>query len=277
MLCLLSSLTLFSAIDKLIHASTGTNSDVQLDPSNSTAIAATTQPPAPTHWNPFSNSLFAALTIKIDRTNFLAWKSQVVPTVIGHDLDDTLFTGVPPPQNLVIGAPNPQYLQWKKSEFSHIKKGSLSISDYVDKVQMLSDSITTTGSSVGNQDVILQLLNGLGPKYDPVVSGITSRSDELTLEEFQALLMAHESHLDHHNVVFDLTLKMQVNLAFGASRTGHFRPPTNNGRGTTTNSQARIPRRGSGRGSYPNSKLICQACMKSGHVAAVCHYRVDKM
>ncbi|KAF4384467.1 hypothetical protein G4B88_007104 [Cannabis sativa] len=39
-------------------------------------------------WNAFSHSLTSSLTIKLDRANYLAWKSQVVPTVIGHDLDE---------------------------------------------------------------------------------------------------------------------------------------------------------------------------------------------
>uniref|UniRef100_A0A803PY32 Integrase catalytic domain-containing protein n=1 Tax=Cannabis sativa TaxID=3483 RepID=A0A803PY32_CANSA len=101
-----------------------------------------------------------------------------------------------------------------KGQFSHVHKGSLSILDYTDKVQSLFDAITIAGSPIDEQDVILQLLNGLGPEYDSVVSGITSRSDLLTFDEVQALLMAHESRLEHHNTVNDLIDKMQANLTF---------------------------------------------------------------
>uniref|UniRef100_A0A803QPE7 Retrotransposon Copia-like N-terminal domain-containing protein n=1 Tax=Cannabis sativa TaxID=3483 RepID=A0A803QPE7_CANSA len=71
--------------------------------------SAASQGSYPTGWNPFSSSLTSSLTLKLDRQNFLAWKSQVVPTVIGHELDDILFNNVSPPSNLVTGAPNPAF------------------------------------------------------------------------------------------------------------------------------------------------------------------------
>ena len=71
---------------------------------------------APMSWNPFSNSLTSSLTVKLDRSNFFVWKSQVVPTIIGHDLDEILFTNVSPPTTLVTGAPNPGFLQWKRKD-----------------------------------------------------------------------------------------------------------------------------------------------------------------
>ena len=203
----------------------------------STAPFSTTPP-----WNPFSNSLTSSLTVKLDRTNFLAWKSQVVPTVIGHDLDEFLFSNVSPPPMLVTGAPNPNFAQWKrrdqlllswlrssmtegilatvsnyttshsvwsaleqkfasqskarllqlKGQLSHIQKGSLTIFDYVDKIKNICDSLAVAGHPISDFDLILHLLDGLGPEYDPVVSGLTSRGDTLSLEEVQALLLSHE-------------------------------------------------------------------------------------
>ena len=73
-------------------------------------------PAATPAWNPFSNSLTASLTLKLDRSNFLSWKSQVIPTVIGHDLDDLLFRDSSPPSTLLNGAPNPLFLQWRRND-----------------------------------------------------------------------------------------------------------------------------------------------------------------
>ncbi|KAM6590968.1 hypothetical protein CsatA_013573 [Cannabis sativa] len=78
--------------------------------------APAVQPAATGSWNPFSNSLSSSLTVKLDRVNFLSWKSQVIPTVIGHDLDEILFTGVPPPSTLLNGNSNPAYLQWRRKD-----------------------------------------------------------------------------------------------------------------------------------------------------------------
>ncbi|XP_060969872.1 uncharacterized protein LOC133037075 [Cannabis sativa] len=251
-----------------------------------TATAAMATPPNPP-WNLFSHSLTSNLTIKLDRHNFLSWKSQVIPTVIGHDLDEILFTGTSPPQNLVNGArrgtvsppliivnsdpllpakpaskdlyqqisqllpadpsASNSYIccsggaleqkfssQTKarllqlKGQFSHLNKGNLSISEYVEKVQTIADVLTVARAPVKDQDLVLQVLNGLGTDFDSVVSGITARSDNLTIDEVQALLLSHESRLEHHHQMNDLSMKMQANLAFGSGRSGGVRPYSSN-------------------------------------------------
>uniref|UniRef100_A0A803PSP5 Uncharacterized protein n=1 Tax=Cannabis sativa TaxID=3483 RepID=A0A803PSP5_CANSA len=115
-------------------------------------FAPTTPPAPPTlaipSWNLFSNSVSSSLTIKLDCLNL---KSQVVPTVIGHDLDDILFHGVPHPSTLVNGNPNPTHpplfgKPWNK--------------DLTNLIDSLAD---VAGSVVNDQDIILQLLNELEP------------------------------------------------------------------------------------------------------------------
>uniref|UniRef100_A0A803Q5W2 Reverse transcriptase Ty1/copia-type domain-containing protein n=1 Tax=Cannabis sativa TaxID=3483 RepID=A0A803Q5W2_CANSA len=96
----------------------------------------------------------------------------------------------------------------------------LSISDFVDKVQSITDSLAAVGSPILEQDIILQLLNGLGLEFDSVVSRINARSDLLSLKEVQALLLSHESRLEHHSALTDLTMQMQANMAIGNSRNG---------------------------------------------------------
>uniref|UniRef100_A0A803Q7X5 Reverse transcriptase Ty1/copia-type domain-containing protein n=1 Tax=Cannabis sativa TaxID=3483 RepID=A0A803Q7X5_CANSA len=97
---------------------------------------------------------------------------------------------------------------------------------------------------INDQDLILQLLNGLGPAFDPVVSRITSRSDLLSFEEVQALHLSHETRIEHNNFVAYSSLKLQANLAFQQSR----------------NANSHSYGRGGDR----------------GHTVAVCHYRFDK-
>ena len=87
--------------------------DSSTQPTSSTVPAATS---ASGSWNPFQHSLNSTLTVKLDRSNFLAWKSQVLPTVIGHGLDDLLLTGVPPPATLVNGLVNPAFVTWRRQD-----------------------------------------------------------------------------------------------------------------------------------------------------------------
>uniref|UniRef100_A0A803Q1E5 Uncharacterized protein n=1 Tax=Cannabis sativa TaxID=3483 RepID=A0A803Q1E5_CANSA len=164
-------------------------------------------------WNPFSNSLSTSLTINLDHANFLPWKSEVVTIVIGHDLDEILFSGIPPPQILIDGKPN--------------------------HVQCLADSLAIVGSNISDQDVVLQILNGLGAEFDPVVSGITSKSDSLSLDEVQALLMSHESRLEHHSTMTNIFMKLQANLALGNNRPNPCRYIPPSARGNTNDSSLR--------------------------------------
>uniref|UniRef100_A0A803QAA2 Retrotransposon gag domain-containing protein n=1 Tax=Cannabis sativa TaxID=3483 RepID=A0A803QAA2_CANSA len=189
----------------------------------------------------------------------------VVPTMIGHDLDEILFHGVPSPSTLVNGSPNPMFAQrrkkdqlllswlrsslsegvltsianfqssymvWKaleqrfnsqsrarllqlKNQFSTIRKGNLSISDYADK--NLADSLAVAGSTMNDQDIIMQFLNGLGPDAIPWFRVLQRRSDLLSLEEVQALLLSHESRLENHNAVNEMAMKMQAKLTNGCT------------------------------------------------------------
>uniref|UniRef100_A0A803QSB7 Uncharacterized protein n=1 Tax=Cannabis sativa TaxID=3483 RepID=A0A803QSB7_CANSA len=215
-------------------------------------------------WNPFSNSLTTSLTLKLDLNNFLSLKSQVVPTVIGHDLDQILFPDISPPTTLVTGAPNPEYAQWKRKttsyylgfdrQFLHLLKNNLSISKYVEKDQSIADAFMIVGSPVTNQDLVLQLLNSLGPKFNLFVSNITSRSDLLSFEEVQALLLSHETRLELRNLVTGLSLKMQANLAFVSSRSGGYRPQNGFSCGNNSDNNGSHPY---GRGT--SAQLLCQA------------------
>uniref|UniRef100_A0A803Q341 Retrovirus-related Pol polyprotein from transposon TNT 1-94-like beta-barrel domain-containing protein n=1 Tax=Cannabis sativa TaxID=3483 RepID=A0A803Q341_CANSA len=211
--------------------------------------------------NPFSHSLTSTLTVKLDPTNFLSWKSQVLPTVIGLDLDEILLAGIPPPAQLRFSSQSKARLLQLKNQFSTLGKGGQSISDFSDKVQSIADSLAIAGSPILDQDLILQLLNGFGPEYDSVVSGITARCVDLTLEEVQSLLLAHESRIDHHNTVVDLGMKLQANIAVSGSRNSPYRPPT------TKNFT-----RGGYRGSTQQNRPLYQRCLRFGHIAPEVKY-----
>uniref|UniRef100_A0A803PEN8 Retrovirus-related Pol polyprotein from transposon TNT 1-94-like beta-barrel domain-containing protein n=1 Tax=Cannabis sativa TaxID=3483 RepID=A0A803PEN8_CANSA len=238
-------------------------------------------------WNSFSNSLSSSLTHKLDRNNYLSWKSQVVPTVIDHDLDQILFSDVTPPGNLVTGAPNPKYVQWKKERsiapilvviidvrinscFNGYSEFLISV--LFNKAQAIADALSIAGSPITNQDLVLHLLNGLGLEFNSVVSSITSRSDLLLFEEVQALLLSHETRLEHHNSVVDLSLTLQANLTFQQSRNGNY---CSYGRvvdhGNTTDSNCTCSY-----GRATENQLLCQVCLRIGHTDAVYHYRFDE-
>ncbi|XP_030483613.2 uncharacterized protein LOC115700190 [Cannabis sativa] len=151
-----------------------------------------------------------------------------------------------------------------KGQFSTIQKENLSISEYVDKVQSIFDALSIARSPVNDQDLVLQLLNGLGLEFDSLVSGITSRSNALTIEEVHALLLAHESRLEHHQNMTDIAVKIQANLAFGNGRSGGVRPFA-----TSKNASTDPPHASSGHGRgcprYNQQRVTCLVCLRSSH------------
>ncbi|KAL5773047.1 hypothetical protein ACOSQ2_012971 [Xanthoceras sorbifolium] len=64
-----------------------------------------------------------------------------------------------------------------------------------------SESLMIAGQAVSDDDLISQILAGLGTEYDYVVVNITSRQDTITLQEMQFLLMSYESRLAQHNTL----------------------------------------------------------------------------
>jgi hypothetical protein len=61
-------------------------------------------------------------------------------------------------------------------ELQSIKKGSLSMIDYILKVKGAADSLAAIGEPVSEQDQVMNLLGGLRSDYNAVVTAINIRS-----------------------------------------------------------------------------------------------------
>nr|KYP47852.1 hypothetical protein KK1_030487 [Cajanus cajan] len=71
-----------------------------------------------------------------------------------------------------------------------------SVSDYLLRIQSLVDALTAIGNSVYPKEHLDIVLEGLPEEYESTVSLISSRFDELSIEEVKTLLLAHESRLE---------------------------------------------------------------------------------
>uniref|UniRef100_A0A803PLF1 Uncharacterized protein n=1 Tax=Cannabis sativa TaxID=3483 RepID=A0A803PLF1_CANSA len=165
-----------------------------------------------------------------------------------------------------------------KSQLSTIQKGNISISDYYDKVKLLADSLSTAGHPMDESDLIMHLLNGLGPEYDPIVVHVTSLVDNLSFESIQSLLLTHESRIERHFNVNDLSSKITANLNIKNQKNASGAPHrfyNSQQRGSYGNMN-RVPTRNQRTGPPSIPRLLCQVCHKLGHTAVVCHYTFDK-
>nr|KYP63858.1 hypothetical protein KK1_018445 [Cajanus cajan] len=112
-----------------------------------------------------------------------------------------------------------------------------SVSDYLLRIQSLVDALTAIGDSVSPKEHLDIVLEGLPEEYESTVSLISSRFDELSIEEVETLLLAHESRLEKFkkkNLIFvnllenssgsnSPTLQPQANLAHQDSQFASFR------------------------------------------------------
>ena len=73
-------------------------------------------------------------------------------------------------------------------------------------MKMVPDNLGTVGYLVTDEDLMLLVLAGLGPEYDPVVVNLTSRIVLATWQESQALLLNQESRIDQMNTLVNLDL-----------------------------------------------------------------------
>ncbi|KAK2641325.1 hypothetical protein Ddye_023088 [Dipteronia dyeriana] len=83
-----------------------------------------------------------------------------------------------------------------KNQPQVIKKGLLSINEYIVKKKSLSDALIAARQDINEQDLIAYVLGGLGQEHDLVVVTVTSKSEEITLQETQFILMNFEARLE---------------------------------------------------------------------------------
>ncbi|KAI4332233.1 hypothetical protein L6164_017157 [Bauhinia variegata] len=99
-----------------------------------------------------------------------------------------------------------------KSEFHRIRKGTMKMEEYLNKMKNLSDSLTLAGSLVSTSDLITQTLNGLESEYNPIVVQLVDK-ENLTCVDLQAQLLAFKNILEQLNSLVNLSFNPTVNLA----------------------------------------------------------------
>ncbi|KAL5840772.1 hypothetical protein ACOSQ4_013380 [Xanthoceras sorbifolium] len=83
-----------------------------------------------------------------------------------------------------------------KQQLQSIKKGTLSISKFMLKVQSIGDELLATGQAVCDSDLILSVISGIGHEYDPVMVMISHQQKTMSLSDAQYVLMLHEQRIE---------------------------------------------------------------------------------
>ncbi|KAL5855714.1 hypothetical protein ACOSQ4_005516 [Xanthoceras sorbifolium] len=136
------------------------------------------------------------LLIKLNRDNYVYWKTLVLPSIRALELEE-LITGERPCPSKFTKLVNPVTLEKESQQLQNLRKVSSSIADFVLKVKVIGDGLRSAGQVITDRDLLLSVLNGLGHDYDPVVVMITSQQHSVSLHEAQYMLMIHEQQIEH--------------------------------------------------------------------------------
>lgn len=166
-----------------------------------------------------------------------------------------------------------------KVQLQNLKKGSLNMREYLNKVKACCDTLAAAGQKLSEEDQILHILAGLGSEYDAVMVSITSKTEPFSLKDVSSLLLSYESRLETTNQVSVEASLPSANIAVpNHAKRGNFIPQFGRGRASQ---QYHRGGRGGGRGyrgrggRFNNGRPQCQVCHIFGHTADKCYHRFD--
>ncbi|KAL5789768.1 hypothetical protein ACOSQ2_004656 [Xanthoceras sorbifolium] len=133
-----------------------------------------------------AKTLNSNLPLKLDKTNYIYWKTQVMPAIPDQILLCWLLGTLSPSVLGQVTRCITSLEMWTKLErvysqqsiarilqlrqqLQSIKKGSDSISDFVLKLKNIGDVLLEAGEDVSERDLLLALMNGVGHEYDSVL------------------------------------------------------------------------------------------------------------
>ncbi|KAG6735438.1 hypothetical protein POTOM_061954 [Populus tomentosa] len=151
------------------------------------------------------------LPVKLDRTNYILWRSQVDNVIFANGFEDFIDGSTICPEKEL--SHNSSHYAWKalektfssssrarimqlRLELQSTKKGSMTMIDYIMKVKAAVDSLAAIGEPISEQDQVMNLLGGLGADYNAVVTAINIRDDKISIEAVHSMLLAFEHRLE---------------------------------------------------------------------------------
>ncbi|KAL5546106.1 hypothetical protein UlMin_005793 [Ulmus minor] len=117
--------------------------------------------------------------------------------IIGHSTSHSAWQAL----EKIFSSSSRARIMQLRLELQTLKKGSMSIMDYLMKSKGFSDNLTAVGEPVSEQDQIMNILAGLGADYNVVVTAINARDDTISLEAVHSMLFSYEHRLELQNSV----------------------------------------------------------------------------
>ncbi|KAM2126605.1 hypothetical protein ACFX1R_006603 [Malus domestica] len=91
-----------------------------------------------------------------------------------------------------FGGVSDAHIHQLRSRLQSLHKGSLSISEYLQQIKEIFDSLTVVGAPVTIRDLIVATPVGLPDEFESFIDYIMLRFSSITLDELQGLLLTKE-------------------------------------------------------------------------------------
>ncbi|KAM2593877.1 hypothetical protein TB1_042970 [Malus domestica] len=142
------------------------------------------------------STISTSVTIKLDDSNYLTWSFQITLLFESHGIMGFVDNSRKcPPQfddnSTSEGIETDGYLM--KTELQNIKKGSDSVSVYLQKIKDARDHRAAAGVHFGDDDIIILALKGLSAEFNTFRCVIRGRENTISLKDFRSQLLAEET------------------------------------------------------------------------------------
>lgn len=75
-----------------------------------------------------------------------------------------------------------------RTKLMNTSRGDLSISNYHDKVNMLTDNLALSGALVSESDLVAIIMSKIGPQYEITIAFAQTRDTPITYNALEALI-----------------------------------------------------------------------------------------
>ncbi|CAL8175749.1 unnamed protein product [Prunus armeniaca] len=122
-------------------------------------------------------------------------------------------------------SPNQNRLLQLQSDLLRTTRGESSITDFLDRINLIDDNLVLAGASVADSDLLTVVMNNVCPLYENVVAATQAREKPINMHDLDALLLFAErrlpaSHQQHFGSNFEPSVLGPPPSGFTASSFG---------------------------------------------------------
>ncbi|CAH9127967.1 unnamed protein product [Cuscuta epithymum] len=160
-----------------------------------------------------------------------------------------------------------------KTMLARTTKGNRPVTEYLSEMYGIFEALALAQNPIPEEDLVISILNGLGPEYSEIRSAIRVRAAALPVTELQDILLEHETNL--HNTQHASDPLVPTANPIQMSAPGATINYTTGDRRPMHDRRHHPPRRGrgghySGASRSPSQTPICRYCSNPGHVVKEC-------